>query len=74
HQPHYYELWARWAEADNDFWTQAAQVSRDFWKTTAHPETGLMPDYAEFTGEPKPSGDYGEFFYSDDTSLMNWTQ
>ncbi|MBI5929733.1 MAG: glycoside hydrolase [Chloroflexi bacterium] len=65
HQPHYYELWARWAEADNDFWTQAAQVSRDFWKTTAHPETGLMPDYAEFTGEPKPSGDYGEFFYSD---------
>ncbi|GIK65687.1 MAG: hypothetical protein BroJett018_34810 [Chloroflexota bacterium] len=65
HVPHYYELWARWAEADNEFWTEAAQVSREFWKTTAHPETGLMPNYAEFTGEPKPSGDYGEFFYAD---------
>jgi oligosaccharide reducing-end xylanase len=65
HLPHFYELWARWAAEDNDYWQQAAQVSRHFWKTTAHPETGLMPDYAEFTGEPKPSKDYGEFFYSD---------
>jgi len=65
HLPHYYELWARWADADNDFWTEAAQVSRDFWHTTAHPKTGLMPNYAEFTGEPRPSGDYGEFFSAD---------
>jgi oligosaccharide reducing-end xylanase len=65
HLPHYYELWARWAEKDNDFWREAASVSRDFWHTTAHPETGLMPNYAEFTGEPRPAGDYGEFFYSD---------
>lgn len=65
HLPHYYELWARWADEDNDFWTEAAQASRDFWPTTAHPETGLMPDYAEFTGEPHPSGDYGEFFAAD---------
>ncbi len=65
HLPHYYELWALWADADNDFWKEAAQVSRDFWHTTAHPETGLMPNYAEFTGEPRPSGDYGEFFYAD---------
>ncbi len=65
HTPHYYELWARWAEQDNDYWTEAAQVSRDFWHTAAHPETGLMPNYAEFTGEPRPSGDYGEYFYVD---------
>jgi oligosaccharide reducing-end xylanase len=65
HLPHFYELWARWAEADNDFWTEAAGVSRAFWPTTAHPETGLMPNYAEFTGEPRPSGDYGEFFGAD---------
>ena len=65
HLPHYYELWARWADADNDFWTEAASISRNFWHTTAHPETGLMPDYAEFTGEPHPSGDYGEFFAAD---------
>lgn len=65
HTPHFYELWARWADADNDYWTEAAQISRDYWHTTAHPETGLMPDYSEFTGEPKISGDYGEFFYAD---------
>lgn len=65
HTPHFYELWARWAEKDNEFWTEAAQASRAFWHLAAHPETGLMPNYAEFTGEPKPSGDYGEFFYAD---------
>ncbi len=65
HKPHFYELWARWAAEDNEFWQEAAQVSRDFWHVTAHPETGLMPNYAEFTGEPRPWGDYGEFFYAD---------
>ncbi len=65
HVPHYYELWARWAEKDNDFWTEAAAVSRDFFKVAAHPETGLMPNYATFDGEPQYSGDYGQFFYSD---------
>lgn len=65
HVPHYYELWARWAEKDNDFWTEAATASRAFLKTAAHPETGLMPNYATFDGEPQYSGDYGQFFYSD---------
>lgn len=65
HTPHFYELWARWATQDNDFWYEATQVSRDFWKVTAHPETGLMPNYAEFTGEPRAMQNYGEFFYAD---------
>jgi oligosaccharide reducing-end xylanase len=65
HTPHYYELWARWAAQDNDFWYEAAQVSRDFWHTAAHPETGLMPNYAEFTGEPRRRSNYGEHFYAD---------
>lgn len=52
HLPAYYELWARWANKDNEFWKQAAQASREFFKKTAHPETGLMPDYAEFDGSP----------------------
>lgn len=65
HTPHFYELWARWAWEDNDFWYEAAEVSRDFWRTTAHPETGLMPNYAEFTGEPRAMQNYGEFFYAD---------
>jgi oligosaccharide reducing-end xylanase len=65
HTPQFYELWARWAQQDNDFWARAAEVSREFWRITAHPETGLMPNYARFTGEPRPWGDYGEFFYAD---------
>lgn len=65
HAPHYYELWARWAAADQDFWVRAASASRAFWKLAAHPETGLMPNYANFDGTPKPWGDYGEFFYAD---------
>ncbi len=65
HTPHYYKLWARWAEQDNFFWSQAAQASREFWRVTAHPETGLMPNYAEFTGEPRPWSNYGEYFYAD---------
>src|SRR5690606_2800442 len=65
HTPHFYELWARWAQDDNDFWAEAAQVSRDFWHITAHPETGLMPNYAQFTGEPRPFSNYGEYFYAD---------
>jgi oligosaccharide reducing-end xylanase len=52
HLPAYYELWARWADKDNEFWKQAIQASREFFKQAAHPETGLMPDYAEFDGSP----------------------
>ncbi|GAB4547968.1 MAG: hypothetical protein OHK0023_10170 [Anaerolineae bacterium] len=65
HAPHYYELWARWADKDRDFWAKAAHASRAFWKTAAHPQTGLMPNYAQFDGSPKVYGDYGEFFYAD---------
>lgn len=50
HLPAYYELWARWAQGDNQFWAEAAQVSRDFFKMAAHPQTGLMPDYSNFDG------------------------
>jgi oligosaccharide reducing-end xylanase len=52
HLPHYYELWARWADEDNEFWAEAAAASRAFFKAATHPETGLMPDYAEFDGSP----------------------
>jgi oligosaccharide reducing-end xylanase len=65
HLPHYYELWSRWANEDNEFWSEAATASRAFFRLAAHPETGLMPNYATFEGEPQFSGDYGQFFYSD---------
>ncbi len=52
HVPHFYELWARWADKNNRFWCEAAEVSRQFLKKAAHPKTGLTPDYAHFDGKP----------------------
>jgi oligosaccharide reducing-end xylanase len=52
HTPHFYELWARWADKNNQFWYDVAQVSREFLKKAAHPKTGLTPDYAHFNGKP----------------------
>ncbi|MFN2169510.1 MAG: glycosyl hydrolase family 8 [Anaerolineae bacterium] len=60
HLPAYYELWARWADRDNEFWRQAAQASREFFKRAAHPQTGLMPDYAQFDGTPT-GGEHEDF-------------
>lgn len=73
HLPHYYELWARWANEDNEFWAEAAAVSREFFKTTAHPETGLMPDYAEFDGSPTDpwSGGHDDFRFDAWRNGMN---
>lgn len=65
HTPHFYEIWARKAAQDNDFWAEAAQVSRDFWQLAAHPETGLMSNYTQFTGEPVARSNYGEYYYAD---------
>ncbi len=53
HLPAFYELWARWADADNAFWAEAATVSRSFFNSASHPTTGLTPDYANFDGTPK---------------------
>ena len=52
HLPHFYELWSRCADKNNQFWRDVAATSREFlWKATdAH--TGLAPDYAHFDGSP----------------------
>jgi len=52
HLPHFYELWALWADKDAAFWKKAARASRAFWKKAAHGGTGLMSDYARFDGRP----------------------
>jgi oligosaccharide reducing-end xylanase len=52
HVPHFYELWARWVDKNNTFWCDVAAASRAFFKRSAHPSTGLMPDYAHFDGSP----------------------
>ena len=50
--PHYYELWARWADADKRFWCGVAAASRGILKHEADSATGLAPDYAQFDGTP----------------------
>ena len=52
HLPHFYELWARWADKQNQFWYDAADTSRQYFKRTVHPVTGLAPDYSNFDGTP----------------------
>jgi oligosaccharide reducing-end xylanase len=52
HLPHFYELWARWADKNNQFWYDAASTSRQFFKHATHPVTGLAPDYSHFDGSP----------------------
>ncbi len=71
HLPAYYEIWARAATKENSFWTEAAQVSRAFFHTAANPQTGLMPDYANFDGTPADSSDHKDFRYDAWRTLAN---
>lgn len=71
HLPAYYELWARWAARDNAFWAEAAQVSREFFKKAAHPQTGLMPDYANFDGTPVKDPEHEDFRFDAWRTLSN---
>ena len=61
--PHYYELWARWANVDNAFWCDAARASRNLLRASADSTTGLCPDYSNFDGTPVVSwnGQHGDF-------------
>lgn len=54
HLPFYYELWSRWSDnaEDRKFWAECAATSRAYFHQTAHPVTGLMPEYSHFDGSP----------------------
>lgn len=71
HLPHFYELFARWAnEEDRGFWKEAAAASRSYWQRACHPQTGLSAEYAEFDGSPKTltpgqAEDRHDWYYSD---------
>jgi oligosaccharide reducing-end xylanase len=74
HVPHYYELWALWADTEQGFWRAAAAASRKFLKRAAHPETGLTPDYANFDGRATDApwgGDHADFRYDAWRTGMN---
>jgi oligosaccharide reducing-end xylanase len=71
HLPAYYELWARWAKRDNEFWREAAQTSRGFFHQAAHPQTGLMSDYAYFDGTPHMDDYHKDFRFDAWRTLSN---
>lgn len=71
HLPHFYELFALWAnEEDREFWKQAATASREYLAKACHPVTGFSAEYAEFDASPmkRPlpwTTDRHDWFYSD---------
>ncbi|MCQ2959942.1 MAG: glycosyl hydrolase family 8 [Bacteroidales bacterium] len=50
--PGFLELWARWADKNNDFWFAAADSARLLLKNSCNSTSGLFPDYSLFDGTP----------------------
>ena len=46
-------------------------MSRDYFKKAAHPQTGLMPDYANFDGTPYGTDDHMDFRFDAWRTLSN---
>jgi len=66
HLPHFYELFSLWADPeDSTFWKEAATASRKYLKLACHPDTGLAPDYATFTGIPVSNNSNHDIFAFD---------
>ena len=71
HLPHFYELFARWAnEEDREFFAQAAEASRKYLALACHPVSGMSAEYAEFDGTPMRRGlpwtkERHDWFFSD---------
>ena len=54
HLPHFYEVFAERADPeDRLFWKEAAEASRKYLALSAHPMTGMSPEYAEYNGTPR---------------------
>jgi xylan 1,4-beta-xylosidase len=69
--PAFYELWALWAEKDNEFWAGAAQASREYFHKAANPETGLIPDISDFNGKPYAWKNHEHFSYDAHRAIAN---
>ncbi len=48
--PAFLDKWARTAATDRQFWERAATEARRHLIASAHPSTGLYPDYSEYDG------------------------
>jgi oligosaccharide reducing-end xylanase len=72
HLPAFYELFALDGASGAERWRAIAETSRQFLVDSAHPETGLHPDYANFDGTPNAGGErHDEFRYDAWRVVMN---
>ena len=66
HLPHFYEVFAQRANPeDRTFWKKAAEASREYLALSAHPVTGMSPEYAEYDGTPRYMFGKNYGYYSD---------
>jgi oligosaccharide reducing-end xylanase len=74
HLPSFYDLFALDGPAeDREAWTSVAETSRDYLVRSAHPQTGLHPDYASFAGIPVAGnqGNHDQFRFDAWRVVMN---
>ena len=71
--PAFYELFAIDGSPQNAArWNAIADAGRNFLVASAHPTTGLHPDYANFNGSPNTGGsDHDDFKYDAWRVIMN---
>ena len=50
--PAFLDFWAKAADTNRGFWKSAAAAARDHLVASAHPVTGLHPDYSNYDGSP----------------------
>ena len=50
--PAFLDFWSLKASSDNDYWKKAADAARDHLVYSAHPVTGLHPDYSNYDATP----------------------
>ena len=50
--PAFLDYWAVTAATDREFWKEAANAARNHLIESAHPVTGLHPDYSNYDGSP----------------------
>lgn len=72
HIPHAYALFSEYAEEEDQArWLDIAEASRVYLQKAVHPETGLFPEYALYSGEPEQTRGFSTFFSDAYRCMLN---